>query len=139
MNTTNEFAAAFIPSPAPIPKGQRFLSVGVSEFNDAMNPVREFVFNAGTPHETRLLSPDPGRALITGIVDDPTLEHVNAFKISPLRGIRRTAPYFHDNSAKTLEDVAAHYAKFFFVASGGLIVLTPEDERDIVAYMKLLD
>lgn len=139
MNTTNEFAAAFIPSPAPIPKGQRFLSVGVSEFNDAMNPVREFVFNAGTPQETRLFSPDPGRALITGIVDDPTLEHVNAFKISPLRGIRRTAPYFHDNSAKTLEDVAAHYAKFFFVASGGLITLTPEDERDLVAYMKLLD
>ena len=51
--------------------------------------------------------------LTTGIVDDPTFEHVNAFKISPLRGIRHTAPYFHDNSAKTLEDVAAHYAKFF--------------------------
>jgi cytochrome c peroxidase len=139
LNTTNEFAAAFIPSPAPIPKGQRFLSVGVSEFNDAMNPVREFVFDAGTPQEKRVLSPDPGRALLTGIADDPTLEHVNAFKISPLRGIRHTAPYFHDNSAKTLEDVAKHYAKFFNVASGGLITLTPQDERDIVAFMKLLD
>jgi cytochrome c peroxidase len=139
LNTTNEFAAPFIPSPAPIPAGQRFLSVGVSEFNDAQNPVREFIFNAGTPQEVHLFSPDPGRALITGVVDDPTLEHVNAFKISPLRGIRHTAPYFHDNSAQTLEDVAAHYTKFFNVASGGLIVLTPEDERDIVAYMKLLD
>jgi len=139
LNTTNEFAAAFIPSPAPIPQGQRFLSVGVSEFNDAGNPVREYVFNAGTPQERRLVSPDPGRALTTGIADDPTLEHVNAFKISPLRGIRHTAPYFHDNSARTLEDVAAHYANFFKVASGGLIVLTPEDERDIVAFMKLLD
>ena len=139
LNTTNEFAAAFIPSPAPIPKGQRFLSVGVSEFNDAKNPVREFVFNAGTAEETHLTSPDPGRALITGVVDDPTFEHVNAFKISPLRGIRRTAPYFHDNSAKTLEDAVAHYAKFFNVASGGLIVLTPQDERDIVAYLQLLD
>jgi cytochrome c peroxidase len=139
LNTTNEFAAPFIPSPAPIPAGQRFLSVGVSEFNDAQNPVREFIFNAGTPQEVRLVSPDPGRALITGVVDDPTLEHVNAFKISPLRGIRHTAPYFHDNSSKTLEDVAAHYTKFFNVASGGLIVLTPQDERDIVAFMKLLD
>jgi cytochrome c peroxidase len=139
LNTTNEFAQFFIPSPAPIPPGQRFLSVGVSEFNTAVNPVREFVFNAGTPQEAHLFSPDPGRALITGVIDDPTLEHVNAFKISPLRGIRHTAPYFHDNSAKTLEDVAAHYARFFNVASGGLIVLTPEDERDIVAYMKLLD
>jgi len=139
LNQTNEFAQFFIPSPAPIPAGQRFISVGVSEFNEGQNPVREFVFNKGMPDEAHLLSPDPGRALITGVVDDPTLEHVNAFKISPLRGIRNTAPYFHDNSAKTLEDVAAHYAAFFNVASGGLIVLTPQDQRDIVAYMKLLD
>ena len=139
LNTTNEFAQLFIPSPAPIPAGQRVLSVGVSEFNDAGNPVREFIFNRDTPDEVRLSSPDPGRALVTGIVDDPTLEHVNAFKISPLRGIRHTAPYFHDNSARTLEDVAAHYAKFFNVASGGLIVLTKQDERDIVAFLKLLD
>jgi cytochrome c peroxidase len=62
-----------------------------------------------------------------------------AFKISPLRGIRHTAPYFHDNSAKTLEDVAAHYAVFFNIASGGLIVLTKQDEADIVAYLNLLD
>jgi cytochrome c peroxidase len=139
LNATNQFAQFFIPSPAPIPAGQRFLSVGVSEFNDAANPVREFVFNAGTPQEVHIFSPDPGRALITGVVDDPRLEHVNAFKISALRGIRHTAPYFHDNSAKTLEDVVAHYAKFFAFASGGLIQLTPGDERDIVAFMKLLD
>ena len=139
MNTTNRFAAAFIPSPAPVPAGQRFLSIGVSEFNTAGNPVRTFVFNAGTPAEVRLASPDPGRALVTGVVDDPTLEHVNAFKIAPLRGIRHTAPYFHDNSARTLADVAAHYARFFRVASGGLIQLTTQDERDLVAYMLLLD
>jgi cytochrome c peroxidase len=139
LNTTNKLAAAFIPSPQPIPAGQRFFSVGVSEFNDAGNPARDFIFNPGTPQETHVVSPDPGRALITGVVDDPRFEHVNAFKISPLRGIRQTAPYFHDNSAKTLDDVAAHYAKFFNVASGGLIVLTPQDQKDLVAYMKLLD
>lgn len=139
LNQTNRFAQFFIPSPAPIPAGQRFISVGVSEFNDAGNPVREFVFNPGTPAEVRLLSPDPGRAAVTGVIDDPTLEHVNAFKISPLRGIRRTGPYFHDNSAKTLEDVAAHYTRFFNVASNGLIQLTLQDEQDLVAYMKLLD
>jgi cytochrome c peroxidase len=139
MNQTNQFAAAFIPSPAPIPAGQRFLTVGVSEFNSANNPVREFIFNPGTPHEKRISSPDPGRALITGIVDDPRLENVNAFKIPVLRGIRHTAPYFHDNSAMTLEDVAAHYAKFFATASHGVIVLTPQDQKDIAAFMKLLD
>jgi hypothetical protein len=37
------------------------------------------------------------------------------------------------------EDVAAHYAKFFFAASGGRIVLTPQDQQDIVAFIKLLD
>ncbi len=77
--------------------------------------------------------------MITGIVDDPRLENVNAFKISVLRGIRHTAPYFHDNSAKTLEGVAAHYAKFFSNASHGVIALTLQDQEDIVAYMKLLD
>ena len=139
MNQTNKFARDFIPSPAPIPAGQRFLNVGVSEFNSANNPVREFIFNPGTPQEKRISSPDPGRALITGVVDDPRLENVNAFKIPVLRGIRHTAPYFHDNSAKTLEEVAAHYAKFFSKASHGVIVLTSQDQKDIVAYMKLLD
>jgi cytochrome c peroxidase len=139
LNETNEFAKDFIQ--LPIPAGQRFISVAVSEFNKANNPLREFIFNKGKSNEYHLVSPDPGRALITGVTlaEDPTLEHVNAFKISPLRGISRTAPYFHDNSAKTLEDVAGHYAAFFAVVTQGLIVLTAQDQADMVAYMKLLN
>ena len=140
LNQTNQFAAAFIG--LPIPAGQRFISVGVSEFNAAQNPVRAFIFDPGTLQEFTLLSPDPGRALVTGIGNpalDPELANVNAFKISPLRGIRHTAPYFHDNSSRTLEDTAAHYALFFRVVTAGVINLTLQDERDIVAYMKLLD
>ena len=141
LNQTNEFAKFFIPSPAPIPAGQRFISVGVSEINEGGTKKRTFIFNKGTDDEFTLETPDPGRALITGVTgpQDPTLEHVNAFKISPLRGIRRTAPYFHDNSAKTLEDVAAHYALFFRIVTNGVIDLTPQDQADIVAYMKLLN
>ena len=30
-----------------------------------------------------------------------------------LRGISKTAPYFHNNSAATLEDVVDHYIEFF--------------------------
>ncbi len=30
-----------------------------------------------------------------------------------LRGIRNTAPYFHNNSADTLGDVVDHYIEFF--------------------------
>ena len=139
LNQTNQFAQLFIG--LPIPAGQRFISVGVSEINEGLNPRRTFIFNKGKLDEFVLESPDPGRALITGVTaaQDPTLEHVNAFKISPLRGIRRTAPYFHDNSAKTLEAVAAHYALFFQIVTGGVINLSPQDQADIVAYMKLLD
>jgi hypothetical protein len=145
LNQTNEFARDFIQ--LPLEAGIRFMGVGVSEFNVADNPKRVFVFNAGTPQETRVLSPDPGRALITGIspvVRSPEdaalqLQNVNAFKISPLRGIRRTAPYFHDNSAKTLEAVAAHYTLFFNIVTQGAIALTVQDEADLVAFMKLLD
>jgi cytochrome c peroxidase len=136
LNKTNEFAPLFIG--LPIPTGTRFQSVGVSELNAAANPVRDFIFNPG-PDQVVLQSPDPGRALITGIVDDPMFMNVNAFKISPLRGIRRTAPYFHDNSSKTLEDVAAHYATFFEFVTGGSLILTRQDQRDMVAFMKLLD
>jgi len=143
LNQTNEFADDFIG--LPIPAGQRFISVGVSEVNAMGNPVREFIFNKGTPAEFHLMSPDPGRALITGLVPAPNQNpslvvlDINGFKISPLRGVKSTAPYFHDNSAKTLEDVAAHYANFFAFVSGGFINLTPEDQQDIVAYMKLLN
>jgi len=51
--------------------------------------------------------------------------------------VRNTAPYFHDNSGKTLEDVAAHYAQFFLLIPDP-VVLTAQDQADIVAYLKLL-
>jgi len=53
-----------------------------------------------------------------------------------LWGIAQTAPYFHDNSSKTLEELAEHYAFFFRVEAG--ITLTPQDQADIVAFLKLL-
>jgi cytochrome c peroxidase len=138
MNQTNEFAPQFFG--VPVKTGTRFSNILVSFFNKAKNPVREFIFNAGTPQEFHLLSPDPGRSLITGVVDDPiTFENIDAFKIPQLRGVRHTAPYFHDNSAKTLEDVAAHYAQFFSLVTGGAINLTAQDQADIVAFLKLID
>jgi cytochrome c peroxidase len=129
LNETSEF----IPAP-PFKRGGRFQSVGVSEFNSAGNPVYEFVFKNADGTTTTLSSPDPGRALITGDARD--FESANAFKIPSLWGVARTAPYFHDNSAKSLEDLARHYALFFSVISP--IVLTEQDQQDMVAYMKLL-
>jgi cytochrome c peroxidase len=57
-------------------------------------------------------------------------------KITGLRNIKNTAPYFHDNSAKTLEELMAHYAEAFLVVDG--ITITPQEQADIIAYMKLL-
>jgi hypothetical protein len=159
LNQTNQFL------PVAVPPGSRFQSVLVSEFNAAGTPVMQFVFRNqqydlnpatnqdGTPDGIiEVSSPDPGRALLTGRADDffpfppGSFDHLNAFKIPQLRGIEDTAPYFHDNSARTLEDVVDHYNRFFAVVSDPdgpgpaqpLIVLSDQDTRDIVAFMKLL-
>ena len=114
----------------------------VSELNQAGNPVMDFLFKNQDGTTTMVSSPDPGRALITGKARAP--DSMNAFKIPTLWGIAKTAPYFHDNSAKTLEDVIEHYAKFFAIVTGPAvdgdpaIDLTEQDQKDIVAYLKLL-
>jgi cytochrome c peroxidase len=64
--------------------------------------------------KTRRTSSDPGRALLTGFVGGlPALDDWNKLDIPSLRGIRNTAPYFHNNSAATLEAVVDHYIEFF--------------------------
>jgi len=132
LNQTNQFF--------PV-AGLRFQSIDVSEFNAAGNPVRPFVFRNPDGTQVTVWSPDPGRALITGVPfangGPPFLFDVNAFKISTLWGVKNTAPYFHDNSAKTLEDVAAHYARFLPLTPAPAL-LTQQDQQDIVAFLKLL-
>ena len=62
----------------------------------------------------RRVSSDPGRALLTGFVSGPPpLEDWNKLDVNGLRGIRGTAPYFHNNSAETLEEVVLHYIEFY--------------------------
>jgi cytochrome c peroxidase len=62
----------------------------------------------------RRTSSDPGRAFQTGFVGGPPpLDDWNKFDVPALRGIRKTAPYFHNNSAATLEEVVDHYLALF--------------------------
>ena len=62
----------------------------------------------------RRTSSDPGRALLTGFVGGPPArDDWNKFDVPGLRGISRTAPYFHNNSAATLEEVVDHYIEIF--------------------------
>ena len=134
LNQTNLFLQIVF----AIPVGTRFQNILVSELNVARNPLQEFIFNKGSANPISVSSPDIGRSAITGVtpVEDVTFSHFNAFKIPQLRGIRDTGPYFHDNSAKTLEDVMTHYTNFFAIVAG--LNLTPQDRADVVAFMKLL-
>jgi len=64
----------------------------------------------------RRTSSDPGRALTTGVAGfglPAPQDDWNKFDATGLRGIRNTAPYFHNNSADTLEEVVDHYIEFF--------------------------
>jgi hypothetical protein len=62
---------------------------------------------------TRRTSSDPGRGLLTGFVNGTPGDDWDHFDIPALRGIARTGPYFHNNSAATLEEVVDHYVEFF--------------------------
>lgn len=62
----------------------------------------------------RRTSDDPGRALLTGFVGGPgPRDDWNKLDVPQLRGLSTTAPYFHNNSAATLEEVVDHYIEFF--------------------------
>jgi cytochrome c peroxidase len=65
------------------------------------------------PCVTRLTTSDPGRLLLTGFPQPGGPGDIQHFDIPSVRGIARTAPYFHNNTAATLEDMLEHYKQFF--------------------------
>ncbi|HTE52597.1 MAG TPA: hypothetical protein VK698_17215 [Kofleriaceae bacterium] len=65
------------------------------------------------PCVTRLTTSDPGRLLLTGFPAPGGPGDVQHMDIPSLRGISRTAPYFSNNTAATLEDMLEHYKQFF--------------------------
>ena len=82
--------------------------------------------------------PDLGRYNVSKKEEDK-----GAFKTPTLREIEHTAPYMHDGSLKTLEEVVEHYDK------GGIknqwldkqikpLNLTKQDKSDLVAFMRAL-
>ncbi len=83
-------------------------------------------------------SNDPGRVLVTGNPLDS-----GKFKTPSLRNIALTAPYMHDGSVATLEEVAEHYNsggkpnfnKSFLIRP---LNLTAQEKEDLVNFMKAL-
>ena len=81
---------------------------------------------------------DSGRFLVT-----QQEEHLGAFKVPTLREVERTAPYMHDGSIATLEDVVEFYNR------GGIanpyhdpmlrpLYLTDKEKRALVAFLRSL-
>jgi mono/diheme cytochrome c family protein len=54
------------------------------------------------------------------------------YRTTPLRGLWQHAPYFHDGSAKTLEDVIKHYVKALNLQLSG------KQKKDLEEYLKSL-
>jgi len=94
---------------------------------------------------------DPGRLLLTGQPAD-----LGVMDVTQLRGISKTAPYFHNNSAATLEEVLDLYDALFkraarlnpppnlppILSSNGLVVdrgfVTADERPALLAYLRKL-
>ena len=151
LNMVNQAHSNFVGgSPPP---GVRFFNTGVTLVNEPGNPIRTWVIDDGINPVVTVRSPDVGLLLHPNPPTPPPSVRPRAFfaelfKIPTLWGVADTAPYFHDNGAKTLRDAVAHYQRFFnfteaedpvgSISLGGFITLTDDDVDDIVAYLQLL-
>ena len=153
LNAANESTTV----PTGAPPGWRAFDIGVSSRNLMNNPVRTFAVTDPCNNTMVVNSPDPG-IMITDVYNIPMLAQflpprescilhpgffANMFKTPTLWGVRHTAPYFHDNSAKDLEAVLEQYV-FMFTSNLGFpitdsnILLTQQDIKDIIAFLRLL-
>ncbi|MEM7367561.1 MAG: cytochrome c peroxidase [Bacteroidota bacterium] len=81
---------------------------------------------------------DDGRYLVTGDEFDR-----GKFKVPSLRNIEHTAPYMHDGSLATLEEVLDHYASGGHLHQNrdilmGMISIDSTQKQDILAFLKTL-
>jgi cytochrome c peroxidase len=104
----------------------------------------------------RRVSDDPGRALLSGFVGGaPPRDDWNKLDMPGLRGMSQTAPYFHNNSADTIEEVVDHYIEVFkfillnippgplppVISSDGVhpdLQLFPSERSALLAYLRKL-
>ena len=103
----------------------------------AMNAARD-QSDAGSDVSKHERAAELGRFLISGNTLD-----VGAFRTPSLRNVELTAPYFHDGSAATLEEVVRYYLK------GGNqnpnrdwqlepVALSESEQHDVVEFLKAL-
>jgi hypothetical protein len=150
LNRTNQFALMI----ASVP-GAAMESAGVSEANVIGNPVRTFLVHDGLGDPIPVTTPDigvlmsnPATTPFSAIPPPFLLKQfglrlaffANFFKTPTLWGVKDTAPYFHDNSAKDFDQMLQQYDFLFLThrVIRGQIVLTEQEKEDIKAFLKLL-
>jgi cytochrome c peroxidase len=111
--------------------------LGVSEHPDVVgDPLRHITLRAvnkwfGVPNYENLRT-DPGYYAVTKEETDR-----GAFVTPTLREVARTAPYMHNGTIASLEDVVAFYNKGAGPGSGlSPLRLRPAEQRDLVAFLK---
>jgi hypothetical protein len=104
------------------------LNIGVGDLDSPLNlnylPV--ITLQNSTTHEIKRTT-DPGRAMITGLWKD-----VGRLKGPILRGLASRAPYFHNGSADSLDDVLDFYNHRFNIG------LTTQEKKDLIAFLNTL-
>jgi cytochrome c peroxidase len=117
-------------NPLGLPAGTQFGTSLASEANRLNNPVQTYLVRNAQGVEESITTADPGMMLVTGNKGD-----ANLFKMLSLRNLKNTAPYFHDGSAKTIEEIMVQYD---FVLNAFGIPHTQQDIADMTAYLYLL-
>ena len=116
--------------------GKLFFSekAGCTACHLGANFTDEKYHNLGVGMEAK--EPDLGRFVVTNVEADK-----GAFKTPTCRNVAQTAPYMHDGSQATLEEVVEWYAKGghpnqWLSEKVKKLDLTDQDKADLVAFMK---
>ena len=137
----------------PNPSGLTFPGYRIRFYTDATRSTVKLDMPPAVPAIGPSLTPepysiDPGRSLISG---DPI--DWEGFDVPQLRGIAKTAPYFHDNSAPNLAALVDEYSRLILPADPVLNMppifppegpglppesMTPIQKAQLLAFLQLL-
>jgi hypothetical protein len=102
------------------------LNIGIADASRRTPDMPLYTLKNKTTNAT-IQTTDPGRALVTGKWKD-----IGRFKGPVLRGLSARAPYFHNGSAATLDDVISFYVQRFGIS------LTAQERADLLMFLRSL-